>query len=363
MARTLISVFEAHVHRKRGDLTASLRSCEELGYNYKLVRGLSAVLEDRCVFEIRARVEPAEARRAAFDEAGRAVVATEEARSRALAAAAFRLGVSSGDLDSSLYADLWDEQALARFDGPSPLELLREYNFSLSLAILTAASRLEMTYKGVDDDLELLVGELGGRGGHTLDGLSRLTFEHRPTKRTGRDAAALEALLSRLLLKEGWSLAADVSQTSRAGKINLFELSKNSDGGLVTPSDLKRRSIAGTRARAEPAEQPPIEMVVVDEMASKLGVTEAEVMQRLKGSGRCYVDLGGVLVTPDKLRELEEALAAAPDMELTAVAGLLRRLGCRRPLPVLEALGYSVEWAGDRERSRVYKLRGRRGAK
>ena len=338
---------------------AALRRCEELGYNYKLVRGLAAVLEDRCIFQTKTFVDPAEARRAVFEEAGERVIATEQERGRALTAAAFRLGVPAADLDASLYADLWDEHVLAGFEAPIPQELLKEYNFSLTLALLTQARRIELTYRGMDDNLERLGEKLGGRRAHPR-GVSKLTVERRPSRRTGQRAVALEALLSRLMLNEGWRLAAEVPHTSRAGKMYLFELSMESDGGLVTPSDLKRRTTIKAPAKVEPMGRSFGEIVVVDELASELGVTEAEAKKRLKRSGRRYVDLGGVHVVPERLRELEEAMAAAPDMRLSTVQGVLRRLGCRRPLPVLEALGYAVEWTEDRDRSTVYRLRRRR---
>ena len=337
---------------------AALRRCEELGYNYKLVRGLAAVLEDRCIFQTKTFVDPAEARRAVFEEAGGRVIATEQERRRVLTAAAFRLGVSAVDLDASLYSDLWDEQVLAGFEAPHPQELLREYNFALALALLAQARRIELTYRGMDESLERLGEELGGRRAHSR-GVSKLTVERRPSSRAGQRAVALEALLSRLILNEAWRLTAEVAHTSRAGKVYLLELSRESEGGLVTPSDLKRR-MTEARARAEPRGRSLGEVVLVDELASKLGVTEAEAKKRLKRSGRRYVDLGDVLVVPEKLRELEEAMAAAPDMRLSTVQGVLRRLGCRRPLPVLEALGYAVEWTGDRGRSTVYRLRRRR---
>ena len=57
---------------------------------------------------------------------------------------------------------------------------------------------------------------------------------------------------------------------------------------------------------------------------------------------------------------LEKAMAGASDMRLGTVLDLFRRLGLRRSLPVLEALGYAVEWAEDRDQSRVYKLGKRR---
>jgi len=360
LARTLVSVYEDHIDGKRGELKEALSHCEELGYNYKLVRGLASVLENRCIFQTRAFVEPAEARRAVFDEAGNRVVATDEERCRVLAAAAFRLGVSAESLDESLYADLLDEQTLADFDGPTPEELLKEYNFALTLALLAQARKLELTYVGRDEEMELLGEALGRCRLHVTGGVSRLMAERRPSSRSGRGATALEELISRLMLHRGWGISAEVVSRSRSGKTYLFELGKESDDGLVAPSDLGRRPKAEDPARTAPT-IPHGEVIIVADLASELGVTEAEARGRLDKAGGRYINLDGVLITPGKLGELERGLAAAPDMRLSTVARILRRLGCRRPLPVLEALGYTVEWTGDRGRSTVYRL-GRRRA-
>lgn len=164
----------------------------------------------------------------------------------------------------------------------------------------------------------------------------------------------LEALISRLILRERWRLEAEI-QHSR--KSYIFELSKVAEGNLVTPSNLKLKLTARTSIRIKPKASSISEIITVDDMASKLGITEAEVRQRLELSGSRYVDLGDVIVTPKKLKALNEAPANAPDMRLSTLSGILRRLGCRRPLPVPEALGYAVEWAEDRGRSEVYRLR------
>jgi len=360
LSKTLISVFEAHVDKQRGELRTALSRCEELGYNYKLVRGMAAILEDSCIFQTRDFVNPAAARRAVFEEAGERVVATAEERRRILSAAAFRLGVSADDLDTSLYADLWDEHVLADFQSPMPQELLKEYNFALTLALLSQARGVELTYRGVDTDLERLGEKLGRSEAHSAGGLSRHTVELRPSSRAGQQAVFLEELLARLMLHEGWRLTAEVPHSSRTGKKYLFELNWESDAGIITPSNLKQRISDRSQARGKQRRNLPDEIVIVDELASKLGVTEAEARRRLQDAGGSYVDLGGVLVTPGKLKELEKAMSGAPDMRLGTVRGILRRLGLRRPLPVLEALGYAVDWAEDRDQSRVYRLRQRR---
>jgi hypothetical protein len=44
-------------------------------------------------------------------------------------------------------------------------------------------------------------------------------------------------------------------------------------------------------------------------------------------------------------------------MRFDAVKGLLRALGVKQPVPVLEALGYEIEWNRDRKESLVYRLK------
>jgi len=357
LAKTLISVFREHVGRRRGELGNALASCEELGYNYKLVRGLAAVLEKRCAFETRAAVEPVEARLAVFREAGNRVVATEGDRRRVLSAVAFRLGVSTENLDASLHADLWNEHVLVNFDSLDPGEFLKEYNFASTIALLTEASRLELTYMGEDEDLDLLEDRLGGRRNRTSDGLTRVVIKRRPSRRTGRLEEDLERLTFRLMLMEAWRLEAEVERASRTRKTHLLELSKESDSGLITPSDLKRRLEPKPKKGSGASGSSFGDIVVVDDLASRLGVTVAEAGRRLEASGRRYVELSGIFIASEKLEEVEGRLEAADDMSLSEAADVLRLMGCRRPLPVLEALGYAVEWAEDRDRSRVYRLR------
>jgi len=98
-------------------------------------------------------------------------------------------------------------------------------------------------------------------------------------------------------------------------------------------------------------------VVDVADVARRLRVTEDEVREMYRGGG--FLDLGGILITGAKRDEVVEALEGSSDMRFGAVRVLLRGLGVRSPVPVLEALGYDVEWNRDRDESLVYRL-GRR---
>ena len=137
LAARVLGTFEAHVGRPRADLEAALADLEPQADHFKLVRGFAALCERDAVFETRAAVPPARARRATF-EAGEAVgVVTETDRDRALARAADRLGVEAAALADSLYADRDPRKVLVDFDPRwDPDELLAQYDLSLAQTAL-----------------------------------------------------------------------------------------------------------------------------------------------------------------------------------------------------------------------------------
>jgi hypothetical protein len=359
LAETLISVYEDHKGKTRGILKEALAGCEMLGYDFRLVRGLAAVLEERCVFESLAVIDPVKARRAVFGEVGRRVVATEEERKRVVAAVAFRLGVSTLDLDGSLYADLVDEQSLTDFSGVPPLDLLKGYNYALTVGLLAHARRLELTYSGVDGELEGLCARLGDCAVSKSASGSRVVAEWRPTRRIGYKAMHLESVISRVLSKDGWGLSADIVYPLRSRRTHRFEISGAAHGAMMKPWSPRGELVLGRRPpRVDLVPRPRGEVVDVADMAWRMRVTEEEVREMYRGGG--FLDVGGILITREKRYEILEALEGAPDMSFGAVRVLLRGLGVRSPVPVLEALGYDVEWNRIRDESLVYRLRPRR---
>jgi hypothetical protein len=364
LAKTLVAVHLDAVEKTRRALKESVSDCEELGYDYKLVRGLASLLEARCAFESRAVIPPLNARKAVFGEAGRTVVATEEKRNRVMANAAFRLGISTLELEQSLYADLDDEQTLAGFEEPEPLDLLKEYNFALTVALVAHGKRLEVSYKGRDKGLEAAVGRLGESRVSSSGGVSRLVVEWRPSSRSGYRGALIEGVLSKLLQLKGWALSVAVVYPLKVGKAYRLELKGDVEEGMMSAGAQRDEPLIPEARRAprivsRPAPKPKTRssggVVIVDDVARRMGLTESEVREIYRGEN--LLDLGGVLISREKRDEVREALEGAPDMRFDAVKGLLRVLGVKQPVPVLEALGYEIEWNRDRKESLVYRLK------
>lgn len=143
IAQNLIEVYAAQVNKKKGELLELLMEFEKY-YDYRFIRGLSALLERRCSFEISSSIDPLIARREVFEEANKFAPVTEQwKRDRALQLAASKLNITKDELEKSLFADLDEELILKSFTQPAPVELLKWYNLSLVQTLLLKAASLE----------------------------------------------------------------------------------------------------------------------------------------------------------------------------------------------------------------------------
>jgi len=353
LSKTLIATHGSHVGEKREALAEALSDCEQLGYNYRLVRGLSSVLEGRCLFESPAVIPPIEARAMVFREAAGTVVATERERVAVLAPVAKRLGVTVDELDVSLYGDLEDEQVLAEFSEPEPAELNRYYNYANTVALLAYSRSI---YAETDERDEYL-GRLAERIGETrIEGRGRgasIYIKLKPTRRLSQRAARIDEFAARLLEAGSWSIKASIVYPNKRRNPEVMELSSDQHGGLLMKDPYREELIIEIPSR-EPRKPTHGEVIVVERLAHRLGVTERQLLKEIKEEGHEYRDLGGVLVTPSKLEEIRGVLGGVETLGEAKEA--LHGLGVRIVMPVLEALGYQVEPGRPRDESRVYRL-------
>jgi len=145
LAARVLGVYQGHVGEPRAALQSALTALEREADDFKLVRGFAKLLEREATFEIRAAVDPERARRRVFETADQVGVVTEAERERALERAGDHFGVSTGDLEDALYADLDDRQVLAAVDPRwSPAQLVDQYNLSLAQTALFDATELRV---------------------------------------------------------------------------------------------------------------------------------------------------------------------------------------------------------------------------
>jgi hypothetical protein len=351
LAKTLIAVYNENRDRRRGELNERLASCEELGYDFKLVRGLSAVLDSRCLFGTRSFVPPVKARTILFEEAARRSSMEERDRWEVLANVAERLGVASTDLDDSMYADLLDEQHLIDFKEPSPAELLQFYNFALVVVVLSYSVRIVVGYSSRAELLEKAAFALG----EPDIKVGTLSIEMKPVKQIGVRGAKVEQLLARLLEAKNWSLHAEVAYPPRYHEARPLELTQRLHAGMLKAEPVEEELVIEIRASAR--KNSFGDLIVIDDVTYRLGLTDRELLEKIEAEKVKYVRLPGILVTPEKLSELRAGLGEIEGDDLVNYKAFLKGRGCKNPVPVLEALGYVVDVDPETRKLVVSRLR------
>ncbi len=149
VAESLLLIFREGVGTSRGEIESEID--QMLGDDPKTLahRGLAKVLEDRAEFEMVADVPPDELRLKVFSAAAaeRNRLKAEGRRGhfrrdKVLATVAAEVGMESGTLAASLFADLKDEARMLTFADLSAERLVDRYNVALAQAVLLRSTRM-----------------------------------------------------------------------------------------------------------------------------------------------------------------------------------------------------------------------------
>lgn len=237
LAARVLGTFERHEGDRRGDLDAALETLEAdaaaEGGDFKLVRGLAALVERECTFEARSAVPPPRVRRSVFEAAEAVSVATTAEREAAIERAADRLGIDRGAVESSLYADRDVNEILVEADVRwDPETLCTQYDLSLAQTALFDATEVRIR----SADPKRLVSAVKRH---------RLMYEVEQTpagrelvvtgpdalfSRTRRYGTAFAKLLRTVAESAEWSLTAVIDDRGRERTMQL------SDGDVSVPN-------------------------------------------------------------------------------------------------------------------------------
>ena len=151
LATKLVDIFEDLLTTKKPKriLFDHVRQLESQ-YDYKLVRGLSLLLERRSIFEsVDSSVEPVTIRQQLFEESSTAGIALDETkREEIVEKIASQNNLSVKSIQEIMWADLEENLILAKFDSVLPEQLLMLYNLSLAQTLLFKCVSLEFFVQG-----------------------------------------------------------------------------------------------------------------------------------------------------------------------------------------------------------------------
>jgi predicted nuclease of restriction endonuclease-like RecB superfamily len=245
LAERIIGLYRGSEGKRKGELLDRLREVEEMGLDYKLVRGLSVLLERECTFEAESAFDPTLARMAVFEEASRVrAAATKEETDAVLLKVASELGIDQGALTKTLYSDIEEELVVKEFrkPPPSPEHLLKRYNLSLTQTLLFKALRVEFiasgNWKNIFRDVKRfgLIYSVEKNDDSTylvsLDGpLSLFKF-------TDRYGTSVAKLLPQITAAETWKIKAEILARRKGNRVYTFEAESEEFGAFLREPSL-----------------------------------------------------------------------------------------------------------------------------
>ncbi len=291
-ADDVIRLVSEYVGRPRGDLERAFEEYVGVGTDYRTLRGLFKLLDERCVYATSSVIEPAALRRDVFRRAAQVHPVDAESRKRVWEESAKAHDVAIEDAENSLHADLGSQQILVEFETPQPSELLDHYNLAQAQALLYRALRMTLHIRVRDANecrrifdaikrhrlIHTLRGDEDAGFTVTLDGPASVLH------RTQKYGIHLAAFLPTLLGCAGWRLTAEIE--TKAKGIATYEIDSES-----------------TTLRAPPGGEEPWRHPAV---AKLLEALDATVGDWRISPATTVVDLVGAVVVPD-------AVACGPD--------------------------------------------------
>jgi uncharacterized protein len=214
IAGSVIDLFQEHVGKTYGELIEEIEGIEEI--DYRLIRGLTQILERRCIIGQDSIIEPVTARKTVFEECKGAVTDINE-RTEVIGKAATKLSVEPSKLEKALWADMEENLVIKEFKTITPENLLKQYNLSLTQTLLFKATGMEIQIEDNYQQVFWKIKRLGimysiQDGKIYLDGAVSLF------KMTERYGTALAKLLPTIMRCSRWGLKASILKKTMQGK-------------------------------------------------------------------------------------------------------------------------------------------------
>ncbi len=340
IARLLIQVYRNHLGERKDELNEAACGLEELGYDYRYVRGLATLLDRRCALELKTTEDPVRVRRTTFKIAHeKGVPVNQEERQAILREAAEEIGLTTEELEDSLYGDLEGELLLKAFEPPDPENLVKQYNLSLTQTLLFYSTELSFTTLSNWQQIFRQIKWLGliytisrRNGGYEVkvDGPISLFKLNR------RYGTSLARILPAVMKSREWSLHAKILSRKAGRRILNLELNSDKHGRYMEAfeeteevydslverdfADRFRTLSTGWTLTREPEPIPVGRQVMIPDFSFQ------------KGKMKVFMEVAGFW-TPQYLDQKVKKLSLLDDMDMIVAAD--RNLACQK----LERIG------------------------
>ncbi len=345
VAELLVQTYVDCIGKKKGELNEAVNGLEDMGYDYRYIRGLATLLDRRCKLEPKATIDSLKVRRQVFKIAHKkGFPTTPEARQIVLHQAARELEVTVEELEEALYGDLENELVLKEFKTADPEALVKQYNLSLTQTLLFYSTELTFTTLGNWQNIFRQIKWLGliyrirkSDSGYEVkvDGPASLFRLYR------RYGTSLAKLLPAIIQNSEWHIEAKILRRKGDRHLLNFELDNEKHGGIMKAFAMSR----GDEFYDSRVEKDFAENFMALDTGWKL-IREPEVIpvgKRVmipdfgfrKGGLTVYLEVIGFW-TPEYLRKKIQKLKELDDVDMIVAAN--KNLACQKLDKIAEKL-------------------------
>ncbi|TFG26895.1 MAG: DUF790 family protein [Promethearchaeota archaeon] len=235
LAKILISLFKENLGNRVNELKRQIKKIERGRTDYKVVRALAELVQRTCKFVPSTDLDILHIRRALF---AKGFVVDEEKRDSIFEIVAEDFGVSKEDLENAMFADLPEEQVLTQIDVPTPEDLMRKYNLSLTQALLFNATEMVFTVGENYQQIFRTINYLGLM--YETDGTElRVNGPVSLLKNTKKYGTSLAKLIPSIIQSDNWSLKVKIKM-ERGNEPRIFTFTLNSKENVPFPRFKKK---------------------------------------------------------------------------------------------------------------------------
>ncbi|MBA7635583.1 hypothetical protein ES703_43187 [subsurface metagenome] len=229
-AEQIISIFKENNGKKYKELKKEIAKLERGRMDYKVFRALTDLIQRTCEFAPNTDLDVLEIRRSLFEKG---FVVDEEKRDSIIKSIARDFGVSKEDIENAMFADLPKEQELKEINVPTPEELIRIYNLSLTQTLLFNATEMIFTVGENYQQIFRTINYLGLM--YETDGTEiRVNGPVSLLKNTKKYGSSLAKLIPYITKSINWSIEAKI-EMERGNEPRIFTFNLNSGDNIPLP--------------------------------------------------------------------------------------------------------------------------------
>jgi predicted nuclease of restriction endonuclease-like RecB superfamily len=217
--------------RRRGEIEEQIADLETHD-TFKLVRGLSKLLDRRVTFEQQSPIAPEQLRDAVFT---RGFVTDSDERQEVLEQTATEYGLTPAEVENGLWADRDEHAVLVSSPDIGPKELLREYNLSLTQTLLFDGVELEFDVSDNYQEIFQTIAYLGLMYHVQEDITVTVTGPASVLKQTRKYGTELAKLLPAIMTATEWEFTAQI-ETEVSDETRIYEFTLDDSQADVFPT-------------------------------------------------------------------------------------------------------------------------------